>query len=226
MFETAVSPQDQAHMISEERYYYKHPDGWTLSGAIDLTQIDHHNKSIALIDYKCTSVWSVIFEKSEWHNQLNAYAWLLRKCEAIGSGDTNYVVNKLQIIAVLRDWKENDLKRTGGNYPEAPIVVIDIPVWTDEKQDEYMEGRIKLHSDAEYAFLTGQTLPPCSEKEQWAKAAKYAVHKGELEAHDFVRMKGSNLALRVIHRPGEKIRCSANWCSVNEWCEQYRKECE
>jgi hypothetical protein len=237
MFETAVSPQDQAHMISEERYYYKHPDGWTLSGAIDLTQIDHHNKSIALIDYKCTSVWSVIFEKSEWHNQLNAYAWLLRKCEAIGSGDTNYVVNKLQIIAVLRDWKENDLKRTGGNYPEAPIVVIDIPVWTDEKQDEYMEGRIKLHSDAEYAFLTGQTLPPCSEKEQWAKAAKYAVHKGsakratrvfdsELEAHDFVRMKGDNLALRVIHRPGEKIRCSANWCSVNEWCEQYRKECE
>ena len=229
MFEVAIESVDDPneHMLVEKRYEYDHPDGWTLSGAVDLTQINSEQGTITLVDYKCTSVWSVIFEKQEWHNQLNAYAWLLRHSKDTGLG---FQIKHLQIIAILRDWKENDLKRNGGNYPEAPIVVIDIPVWTDEKQDEYMEARIKLHSDAEYAHLVGDTLPPCSEKEQWAKPPKYAVHKGtakratrvfdsEKEAQDFLlNQQGMNLQ----YRAGDKVRCTANWCGVNEWCDQYQ----
>lgn len=223
MFENAA--QDTPLYVSEERYHYPHPDGWVISGAIDLIE-KRSDDTVALVDYKCTSVWSVIFEKQEWHNQLNAYAWLVRKA------DVDYTIGELQIIAVLRDWKENDLKRNGGNYPEAPIVVISIPVWPDTEQDEYMENRIKLHADADYAALTTQQLPLCSEKEQWAKPAKYAVHKGaakratrvfdsEKEAQDFVFNKqGMSIQLRA----GDKVRCTANWCGVNEWCDQYKEE--
>lgn len=223
MFENAT---EGSTSIPEERYFYRHPDGWILSGAIDLVQLHEDAKTVTLIDYKCTSVWSVIFEKEEWHNQLNAYAWLMRKA----GKPEGYKITELQIIAVLRDWKENDLKRNSGNYPTSPIVVIDIPVWTNEKQDSYMEERVRLHHEAEYAHLVGDTLPKCSEKEQWAKPPKYAVHKGtakratrvfdsEKEAQDFLlNQQGMNLQ----YRAGDKVRCTANWCGVNEWCDQYQ----
>tara|TARA_R110002012_G_scaffold90042_6_gene220398 strand:- start:2264 stop:3154 length:891 start_codon:yes stop_codon:yes gene_type:complete len=225
MFENATQGSSN---IPEERYHYSHPDGWILSGAVDLTQLNHETKSGTLIDYKCTSVWSVIFEKQEWHNQLNAYAWLMRKANQY----EGYKITELQIIAVLRDWKENDLKRNAGNYPEAPIKIINIPVWTDEKQDEYMEDRVKLHSDAEYAYLTGQQLPFCSEKEQWAKPEKFALHKGQAKRATRVfddlaeaqTYQKKNDGLTLIRRSGDKTRCTANWCGVSEWCDQHEKE--
>ena len=230
MFENATEDEN---LISEERYFFNHPEGWAVSGAIDLQVMDHKSESITVIDYKCTSVWSVIFDKKEWHNQRNAYAWLLRKTAELPPHD--WPVTKLQVVAVLKDWKQNDLKRSAGNYPKAPIVIIDIPLWSNEKQDEYMESRIKIHSDAEFAFLTGQSLPDCSSAEQWAKGAKYAVHKGtakratrvfdsQKEASDWVLGQADAKGLAVLTRQGEKTRCTANWCNVNQWCEQHRRE--
>ena len=35
-------------------------------------------------------------------------------------------------------------------------------------------------------------------------------------------MKGTDLTL--VRRAGDKTRCTANWCGVNEWCDQYEKE--
>tara|TARA_R110000744_G_scaffold199074_3_gene318316 strand:+ start:3057 stop:3971 length:915 start_codon:yes stop_codon:yes gene_type:complete len=233
MFENST---DDENMISEERYFFTHPEGWTISGAIDLQVMDQKSQSITVMDYKCTSVWSVIFDKKEWHNQLNAYAWLLRK-RSIAKDEVvcDWPVTKLQVVAVLKDWKQNELKRSSGNYPKAPIVIIDIPLWSNEKQDEYMESRIKLHSDAEFAYLTGQSLPDCSPVEQWAKGAKYAVHKGmakraarvfdsQKEANDWVLGQSDSKGLSVVTRQGEKTRCTADWCNVNQWCDQYRRE--
>tara|TARA_Y100000114_G_scaffold66533_1_gene61026 strand:+ start:2679 stop:3566 length:888 start_codon:yes stop_codon:yes gene_type:complete len=224
MFENAVH---ESQMISEKRFFCQHDSSWTISGAIDLIEIN--GDQITVTDYKCTSVWSVIFEKQEWHNQLNAYAWLLRHCTEPVQGN----VSKLRIIAVLRDWKENDLKRNGGNYPKAPIAIIDIPLWSIEEQDRYMKERIDLFDQAAFASLTGQPLPKCSDKEQWAKPAKFAVHKGsnkratkvfdtQEEASAFVLEKGKEF--NIQNRPGDKTRCNANWCGVNEWCEQYAEE--
>ena len=235
MFEKGA--EDTA-FISEQRWFTSHDGGWRISGAIDLVEVNDKAKTSIVSDYKSTSVWSVIYEKQEWHNQLNAYAWLLRHTEMEPDPleeehryFPDYTVNKLQIIAVLRDWKENDLKRNGGNYPKAPIMVIDIPTWSPEEQDRYMEERIALHDEAEYAYLTGGRLPACSEKEQWAKPEKFALHKGTAkratrvfddlsEAQKY--MKGTDLTL--VRRAGDKTRCTANWCGVNEWCDQYEKE--
>ena len=80
--------------ITEERLFAK-VDSWTLSGAIDMQE--PHEDGIIISDFKVTSVWSVIFDKTSWHQQLNAYAYLVRKAK-------NKPVKKLQIVALLRDW--------------------------------------------------------------------------------------------------------------------------
>ena len=221
MFEDTAS----GDYISEERIHTKHSN-WDISGAIDLQLIEPDG--VTLIDYKCTSVWSVIFDKPEWHNQLNAYAWLVRRSRGLS-------VKTLQICAVLRDWKQRDAE-SKQDYPKAPLVVIDIPVWDDEKQDEYMDGRIKLHSEAEFARLTGERLPPCSTQERWGRDPTYAVKKDGRKTA--VRVFNSDNEARayigtitkdqkkhsVEHRPGEMTRCKQDWCGVAMWCDQYQGE--
>ena len=49
--------------------------------------------------------------------------------------------------------------KTNNPYPEAPITVIPIELWSDEQQDQYIAARVKLHQDAEYERLTGGDLP-------------------------------------------------------------------
>ena len=61
----------------KEQRINKKVDGWTLSGAIDQYEIE--DDGVIITDYKVTSVWSVIFDKQEWVNQLNVYAYLLEK---------------------------------------------------------------------------------------------------------------------------------------------------
>ena len=56
---------------------------------------------MTVLDYKCTSVWSIIYGKKELHNQLNFYAWLVEQSKEIE-------VNRLQIVAVLRDWQRTN----------------------------------------------------------------------------------------------------------------------
>ena len=80
LFGTAVhSVLEQSNpskdIITEERLYSK-LNGWILSGALDRQEII--NDVTTIIDYKVTSVWSVIYGKIEWERQLNCYAWLCR----------------------------------------------------------------------------------------------------------------------------------------------------
>ena len=102
MFEDAVSEKEH---ISEERLFIEQ-DGWEISGAIDLQETESDG-SVTVSDYKCTSVWSVMYGKAEWANQLNAYAWLVRHVKKVP-------VSSCQIVAVLRDWKLSELQRQGG----------------------------------------------------------------------------------------------------------------
>jgi hypothetical protein len=102
MFEDAVSEKEH---VSEERLFVDH-EGWELSGAIDLQETEADG-SVTVSDYKCTSVWSVIYGKQEWVNQLNAYAWLVRHVKKMPVG-------KCQIVAVLRDWKLSELEKQRG----------------------------------------------------------------------------------------------------------------
>jgi hypothetical protein len=220
MFENTA---DENH-ISEERLFIE-VDGWVVSGAIDLQKIEEDG--VIVSDYKTTSVWSVIFGKVEWEYQLNCYAALVRRSKGLK-------VKSLKVIAMMRDWKASEAEFKQ-DYPKAPILEIDIPLWADHEQDAYLNGRVHIHQTAEFSRLTGCELPDCTDAERWAKDPSWAViKKGNKkatkvfdkpeEAHAFATQQGD--AFEVIFRAGVSTRCAANWCRVNEWCSQYQKSIE
>jgi len=215
----------EGNYLSEERLFVD-INGWKVSGAIDIQKTEDDG-SVTIMDYKCTSVWSVIFDKVEWHNQLNAYAYLVRKAKKVK-------VNKLQIVAVLRDWKKREAQMKD-DYPYAPIMIVDVPLWDEAVAAEYVEGRVKLHQDAEFSRLVGEELPLCSDKERWMRDTKYAVKKKTVkravrlfdsleDAQTFFQKEGFGDAYVIEERVGEPIRCAQNYCRVADHCDQYQKE--
>jgi len=205
-------------VISEERLFLDVND-WTVSGAIDLQDKE------GPVDYKCTSVWSVIFEKKEWALQLNCYAWLMRHAKARTS-------TKLKIVAVMRDWNRREAQRNP-DYPQAPIQIVDVPKWTDEEQDQYVAERVKLHQDAQIAEAMGERLPLCTDEERWRKKSSYAVRKptnkkatrvfDELSLAEKYVEDNSEIKYVIDERVGEYTRCKQNWCRVAEFCDQYEE---
>lgn len=211
---------DDKH-ITEERLYTE-VDGWVISGAIDVQRIEE--EGVTVIDYKTTSVWSVILGKKEWEYQLNCYAYLVRHAKQAK-------VKSLKVIAILRDWRAKDAEQKE-DYPKAPIVEIDIPMWTDAEQDAYLHSRVELHQKAEFDRLTGAELPECSEAERWAKPNIWAVkktgNKRAIKLYDNESAAKADLLAgqEIEFRRGESTRCTNNWCRVNAWCSQYKNNSE
>ncbi len=219
VFERSTQADD---CISEERLFVER-NKWTISGAIDLQQVD--DGQVTISDYKVTSVWSVIFDKQEWHKQLNCYAWLVRHAKKMP-------VKELRIIAFLRDWNRRKSEE-GGDYPESPIEIVHIPLWPEQEQDKYVQDRLALHQSADFDFDSGGTLPHCSTDERWQKDTTYAVmkknrvraikvHKVEEEANEHCENLGADHYIDT--RIGESTRCVQNWCRVNQWCDQFKEQ--
>jgi hypothetical protein len=218
MFEAAVHGAD---CISEERLFAE-VNGWKISGAIDLQHLTHDG--VIISDYKVTSVWSVINDKQEWHKQLNCYAWMVRHAKKLP-------VKQLRIIAILRDWSRRKAEE-GGNYPDSPIQMITIPMWSESDQDNYVQERVALHQEADFEFATGGELPKCDAHERWDKPTVFAVQKkGRVRAIKLHTVEDDAVAHAeslgtghfVDKRTGESTRCLQNWCRVNEWCEQWKE---
>ena len=209
-------------VISEERLFVE-VDDWVISGAIDLQD------ERGIVDYKCTSVWSVIHDKIEWELQLNAYAWLMRHAKGVSP-------QELRIVAVMRDWNRRQAE-SDASYPQAPIAELPITRWSDSDQDKYMEGRIALHQFAEFRNFSDESLPPCTDAERWTRpttyAAKKTTQKRALKVFDSMEEAESFLEKRghadskwheVEVRHGAHVRCDQNWCRVAEFCDQWRGE--
>jgi hypothetical protein len=205
--------------------------GWKISGAMDL-QVEQETSRVSIKDYKCTSVYSVIFGKASWDEQLNCYAELVERHYA----DWTLEVTDLSIIVILRDWKKSELKRQGGDYPRSPILEVTIPLWDKKRRAEYIEERVKLHQEAEFMRLVDGPLPPCSDEERWKSPAKCAVKKPAnktakrvLDSHEEAEqyIADNQLAEKgfvVVPRPSDPKRCSQGWCRIAEWCPQYQRE--
>jgi len=223
------------NVVKEERIY-SDVKGWTLSGAIDQYEIE--DDGIIITDYKVTSVWSVIYSKQEWVNQLNVYAYLLEKEKKIP-------VKKIQICAILRDWnrREASLKP---DYPDTPMVVLDIPLRSFKARTDYVESRMDIHQEARQSFDFDDTMTICNSDERWARPDKWAVMKlgrksaiklfnDKQTAEDHIEWKASQPSKNqkpnpyktaeyyVEHRKGDNPRCSGNYCGVAEFCSQYRE---
>jgi len=206
--------------LSEERLFTE-INGWKISGAIDIQKAEADG-SVTILDYKCTSVWSVIFGKKSWEQQLNFYAYLVNACKGTE-------VNKLQILAVLRDWKQSEAEFKP-DYPKQPIVKIDIPLWTTSQQKQFVESRVALHQQAEWDYLNGNTISKCSDEERWVRPTKFAVmkkgRKRAIKLHDDEDdAQAHSTTLGKDHyvetRTGQAMRCE-KYCPAALFCPQYQ----
>lgn len=201
--------------ISEERIFAK-VDDVTVSGAIDLQKVTP--EGIVLIDYKFTSAWAVMQEKTEWQQQLNIYKWLVetvKRKKVVG----------LQICAFIRDFSRHETKE---GYPNSPIHMVDIPMWDSVTTETYVRERLEMHRNAKVAQDFEEELQPCSDEERWMSETTYAVKRDgrKTAIRVFKSLEEANeLALKekgyVETREGEPRRCVGNFCGVSKWCEQY-----
>lgn len=181
----------------------------TLSGSSDLYEANG-----TLSDYKITSVYSFTSGvKKEWEYQLNIYRWLF---ETMG-----FKVNKMQIIALLRDWSKNK-KDKGDDYPESNVITRDIP-FVEGIQDFVIERLVENIKAEEGDY------PDCTYEQMWERPTIYAAKKdGRTKALKlFTEYEpAEKLALEkkgyVETRPGCRVRCE-NYCLVKNFCEQYKK---
>jgi len=201
--------------IIEERLFAEF-SGWMVSGAIDLQTVSPEGIHIA--DYKTTSAWAVMNEKADWTYQLNVYAHLVETVKKIP-------VTGLSIIAIIRDWSAREAKKE--SYPQAPIATIPITLWPADDREQFIQARLKSHSDAMFEADIGGELPVCTSEEMWEKPAIWAVKKeGGVRAKSLHSSKEeAELACpkghTVEHRPGERTRCKS-YCQVSKFCSQFQ----
>lgn len=209
--------QTQNH-ITEERLHVE-IDGVVLSGAIDLQKTTE--SGIIITDYKFTSAWAIRQDKFEWEAQQNIYAWLVSKAK-------NETVSGVQICALIRDWSRREAA-VKADYPPAPIQVLELPLWPLEKTEAYIRERLEAHRNAKVADDWGDALPECTEEERWIRTTQYAVKRegrktairvldSEEEAKELAEKEKGFVEIRK----GEAIRCTNNFCGVNQWCKQYQ----
>lgn len=218
--------EDNEDVITEQRMFTVVND-WTVSGQTDSIDV----KSNTLKDYKVTSVWSIVSAlkegKVEWEQQLNIYAYLYKQT-------TGKTIDQLNIIAIARDWNKNQYLRSGGDYPPSPVTVLDINLWSDEEQEDFIKQRVSIHQEAEVDYLINDKLPFCTDEERWRRKDTYRVEKKgrktavrvldtQEEADEYVEGHKDSKLLKVVEAKGECVRC-ANYCDVAEFCNQYNEE--
>ena len=214
-----IERHDGHDEIAEERIHVVWKD-IKISGAVDL-QADK-----TLIDNKFCKAYAVIFGKIEWERQLNGYAWLIRSSSFVEK------IKRLQIAAFIVDWNKSEAERVA-DYPDAAVMMIDVPLWSFEEQEEYFQERIRLHSVSELSYMLDNPddLPFCTDEERWKRPSKFAVMKGKnkraVKLHD-TKEEAEEHAEKdklfwVEERPAVPVRCE-KWCRVSKWCNQYQEE--
>jgi hypothetical protein len=195
---------------------------WKVSGGFDHLALE---PNLTLSDYKVTSVWKVKAalreqEIDEWEQQLNLLAHLARQ--------EGYAIDKLQIVALMRDWRKQERLRYGAEYPERQVAVIPIPLWSERRAQDFLEERVAIHQAARVE------LPECTNDERWMRPIQWAaMKKGRKSAVKLFTDKALAEAfveatrevkqehLTLTERPGEYVRC-ANYCSVANVCAQWQ----
>jgi hypothetical protein len=145
---------------TEERLFLK-VDGWVVSGQIDIQK--ESNGGTAIVDWKFTGAYSAMTPKPEWVQQLNLYAYLAETIKGVR-------IDKLQVIAILRDWSKSRTKTKG--YPPSPIANIELPLWPYEERERFLRERVAVHQEANGSYDLGGTLPECTDEDRWLRKGK------------------------------------------------------
>ena len=230
--------KNEENSFAEKRIYMPFMDK-TISGQFDLFQDG------ILTDFKVTSAWAIKDgPKDDWIAQLNLLDLLLNFQRGIR-------VEKLQIVAILRDWSDTTRKKNPDWYPRKPIKVLDIEMWDRKTQKAYLQDRIEKHEDVRF-YLTGKGADRwkdvweglvCTPEERWRKPHTWAVMRhgqkralklykeheymnAEQQASDFCDHKNEEgqkgeEEYYVQYRPGEDTRCES-YCPVSNHCPYYQ----
>ena len=201
-----------------ETRLYSDIGGLRISGAFDHLSLEDG----VLSDYKVTSVWSVknAGEKSEWEEQLNAYAYL--------AAEAGYTVNSLRIVALCRDWRMSDAEKyKDEGYPEFQVAVLPQRLWNLGKTYDWLLERVTLHREARQLPLE---LPHCTPEERWEKPGGWALMKpGATRATrvlaneaDARKLAAATKDMQVVFRPGVSVRCES-YCAAAPFCSQFQK---
>lgn len=189
---------------------------------------DFYQRSKKLLkDYKVTGVSQFTSDQLHWIHQQNIYAYMLRE-----QGEE---VEEIQICAFFRNWTLMKTKfNKSKDYPDQPIKIINLPVWSQEKCKEYVEKRVRLHVEAKEQ----NTIPLCTAKERWADDDVFTVYSDESptraiktfynykQAKDFIE-SGDKIMTnpRINFRVSSSFKCD-NYCPVAEHCDQKKKRDE
>ena len=200
-------------------------NGIILSGAIDLQKDEADG--VTITDYKFTSAWALMNDKPEWEQQQNIYKYLVERVK-------KKPVKGLKICALIRDWSRRDAQNKP-DYPQAPIQVIDIPMWTFDRTEAFIKERVEMHRDSKVSADWGDELPLCSDEERWLRPTTYAVKKDgrktairvfdtQDEADALLKEMPEKDKGFIEIRKGEAVRCTGNFCGVSQWCNQFQNE--
>lgn len=196
--------------LVEERLYST-VEGWSVSGQFDRL----HLEDAVLQDWKVCSVYKAKGDAA-WEQQLNCLRWLAHK--------NGYEVNRLQVVAIFRDWKASEAKRNP-DYPQRNVMIIEVPVWGLEQAEEYVRQRVMLHKAAD--VQDNPSPIECSEEERWYAGTTYALMKeGGKRAKKVVPIREQLEPVPADHyieeRPGINRRCEG-YCEVAPFCEQFKR---
>jgi len=108
-----------------EKRLFAEIEGWKVSGQFDRLVLDDG----VLQDYKVTSAYSLNYGiKDEWIKQLNVLRWL--------ASLNGMKVNKLEIVAILRDWNKQHAKKY-----QTPVQVLDVPMMDMLELERYIKEK-------------------------------------------------------------------------------------
>jgi hypothetical protein len=199
--------------MTEKRLTITRQD-WVISGQFDRFAADEG----VLSEYKVTSTYSVKDGgKEDWEAQLNILAHILR--------EHGHPVKSLQVCVILRDWRRSLADRSQ-DYPHSPVLTINVPLWSEERCEEFIDHRIRLHQAARLA------LPECSSEERWAspdiwalmkEGRKTAVRLFESEPEAQAALEEAGPKHFLEHRPGKDTRCES-YCPAAPFCDQWRRK--
>jgi hypothetical protein len=202
---------------SIEQRLYVDVLGRTIGG-----QLDHYHDGI-ITDYKVTSTYTLgnAGRMKEWEEQQNIYAYLMRK--------NGSEVNTIQVCVFFRDWSKGKSLSGGKDYPKTPLMVIELPLWGERDQADFLSCRVFNHIMAENS--PEALLPYCTPEDMWEEPTKYAVMKkgnkratklflGKEEAEKDAERRGDKFIVEV--RLGGRPRCE-DYCNVKRFCQQYKE---
>jgi hypothetical protein len=198
----------EEHAVIEERFYMD-VDGWKLSGAVD--RLIPSQKVIQ--DWKFVSTYKADGDES-WTKQLNILRMLAKA--------NNIEIDKLEIIAIFRDWQRAVAKRDQ-DYPQTIVKIISVPVWSDDEAMAYIRERIALHQKAD----AGESVE-CTDQERWMAQTTYALMKEGGKRASKVALTKEELGepakgYEIVERKGGYRRCE-EFCAVSQFCPQFFKD--